>query len=427
MRTTKYIIYSALCALMALCSSCKVSPVEWVDFTDFSGLDETKSFVPYGAGIDNEITPETLEACPTIDSEDGDGDSRTTSIAGLTLIRKFFSFSNNKSVRSYCGTYWSTDIDGNPIKLSGRIILPAKGKVSRIMVVSHFTIGRNDEAPSLTLPLEAVFATKGMAVVVPDYLGYGLTPELIHPYLCKDITARNVVDMYFAALPFLKYIDCMPEHDDIVLLGYSQGGAANLCVQQLLVDEYPSTKINIALSGSGPYDIAKTYDIMVAKDRTTFPSAVPILIQGLNVGCKLNLDYALLFQKPLLDSYNKLLNTKEYTMGQINIFLNAKYISELMTPYGRDIKEPQTAILYQSMIDNSIIHTCYPKTRQYLYHSYDDDIVPFENSEEMQKHFEEIGFTDVTYNFGHYGGHNMGFLHFVNFAMEHLKEIGLVK
>ena len=419
----KYLTYIILFAL----SSCTLAPDEWVDFTDYSGLDPKISFIPMGAAVENTITEDVLSECPTPEDGTEESVSRTTSIAGLTLIRKFLSSSLSNSVRCYSGTYWSVDADGNPAKVSGRIILPAKGEISRIVVASHFTIGKKDEAPSITLPMEAVLATHGLAVICPDYIGYGVTPDIIPPYLCKDVTAQNVVDMYFAALPFLKYIDRMPKNDDILIFGYSQGGANTVGVQELFENQYPETKIHYALIGSGPYNIATTYDIYIAKKTTVFPCAAPLIIQGLNEGMHLGLRYADFFQTRVLINFTRMVNSKEYTMGQINDFIGTHDLLQILTPMACDKYQPETARLYRSMQENSVIHGYEPQSPVYFYHSYDDNIVPFENAKEMKKHLESLGVKNITYNFGHYGDHNMGFLYFMDFAVNFLKKEKIIK
>ncbi|MCF0205258.1 MAG: hypothetical protein HUK12_08235, partial [Muribaculaceae bacterium] len=133
-------ILPILMILALTLGSCKQAPVEWVDGGDFSALDPKKSFIPYNS-VENTVNEQTVSACP-LPSEGENVDTRTTSVGALTVIKQLFGTMFSGKVRSYCGTYWSVDEKGEPVKLSGRIILPSNGKVSRIMVASHFTIGR---------------------------------------------------------------------------------------------------------------------------------------------------------------------------------------------------------------------------------------------------------------------------------------------
>ena len=413
----------AIIALLIGLASCQEAPVEWVDLADYGDLDPMTSFIPYGAGVENNLDEQTLSACPLPGDEEAT--SRTTSVPVLTLIKRMLSTINHTKVRSYNGTYYSLDQYGERVKLSGRIILPSDGKVSRIMVASHFTIGRYDEAPTMSMPLECLFAARGIAVIAPDYIGYGVTSEFIHPYLVEQLTAKNVVDMYFSALPFLKHIGCMPEHDDIFLFGYSQGGATTLSVQNHFETNYPDVKIRLNMAGSGPYDIAKTYDVLIARDETSFPCAIPMIIQGLDVGCHLNLDYNHFFFPFVIDNIDLWINSKQFSMGQITRMMGTKKISDVLTPEARNKLADGTIELYKCMLENSIAYRFYPKYPVYLFHSFEDDVVPFENAEVLRSRLAMVGGNcNITYNFGNYGNHTMGFLRFLTATMTLLDEHG---
>ena len=373
--------------------------------------------------MENNIDEQTLSACPLPGDEEAT--SRTTSVPVLTLIKRLLSTSHHSKVRSYNGTYYSTDQNGETIKLSGRIILPADGKVSRIMVASHFTIGRYDEAPTMSMPLECLFAARGIAVIAPDYIGYGVTADRIHPYLVAELTAQNVVDMYFAALPFLKHIGCLPEHDDIFLFGYSQGGSTTLCVQHYFEKNYPEVDIRLNMAGSGPYDISKTYDVLIERDETSFPCAIPMIIQGLNEGCNLELDYDHFFFPWVTENLDLWINSKQFSMGQITRMMGTKKISDVLTPDARNKLAEGTIDLYTCMLENSIAYEFYPRYPVYLFHSFEDDVVPFENAEVLRNRILMAGDNfNITYNFGNYGNHTMGFLRFLTATMTLLDEHG---
>ena len=106
------------------------------------------------------------------------------------------------------------------------------------MIVSHFTIGANTEAPSEAFPMEGVLAGKGYAVVVADYIGFGVTANRIHPYLHTRSTVESVVDMALAVKPYLEHIGRAPVEEEVILVGYSQGGATTMAVMSTLQREY---------------------------------------------------------------------------------------------------------------------------------------------------------------------------------------------
>lgn len=413
-----------MCAF--LLAGCHHVGNEWVTLDDYSSLDPETSFIPYHSEIDGLQAEQQLDqALRRIVGEDEDfaqAETRTSSFNSVGLAKNLFSNWHSDQSRSYCGTYMSIDEDGNPIRISGRIIVPLKKKVNRIMVVSHYTIGANYEAPSMSFPLEGIFASRGIAVIVPDYIGYGITADRVHPYLCSRLTARNVADMYFAALPFLEHIGSLPEHDDIILFGYSQGGATTIAVTNYL-ELGEKAKIRLVMAGGGPYDICTTYDKLIDNDFTDYPCAVPLIIQGMNIGFDLNLDYTQFFKPNTLAHMDDWINSKRYAMAEITELMGTKKLSDIMTSEACNKTSNGMTTLYLAMLSNSVISAFNPHAPIYLFHSVDDNVVPFENAEQMLQHVQEYG-SNVETNFGHYGNHVKGYLRFLYTAIQLLYEHG---
>lgn len=413
--------FSALTLLLLSAASCRMSSVEWVDFSD---LDVDKSFIPFYTTM-GDFDSKAMASCSVPGGETVgeviETETKTTSTTGAGLFTSLISMWRSAQIVSYCGSYMSTDIDGKPIRLSGRIVLPADGKVSRIMVAAHFTIAADREAPSNSVTMESMFAARGIAVIEPDYIGYGVTADRIHPYLCSDVTGRNVVDMYFAALPFLKKIGRMPQYDDIYILGYSQGGAVAVTTAKEFEFRHPEVKIRLTMCGGGPYDICTTYDTLVDNDYTDIPCGVPLIIQGMNEGARLNLDYSKFFVPHVADNMDEWLNSKKYTVSQVTEMIGSHHISDMLTPAARDKAKDLMTDLYRAMVDNSVINEWIPLSPMYMFHSIDDNVVPYINCVQMQD--KMIGY-NVTFNCGHYGNHQAGCLRFMFSCLDLLKEHG---
>ena len=154
----------------------------------------------------------------------GDEDAKVASVSMADLVENLLETMKSNKVIQIAGTYTGHDIDGSPLTLSGKVLLPAKGKIKNMVIVSHWTIGANRECPSESFQLEGILASKGYAVVMADYIGYGVTANRIHPYMHMESTARSVVDMALAVKPYLSAIERKPESDEVILVGYSQGG-----------------------------------------------------------------------------------------------------------------------------------------------------------------------------------------------------------
>jgi len=401
----RYLIFILTAALAASCSPQDPERVDLTDQTTWTTA--TKSFNVIREG-DLDLRDESLW-------QDEPGTKATYSNL-ILAVSGIVNSVTSPNVHQVIGTYESTDIHGNPITVSGKIIYPKDKKVHNLMIVSHYTIGSNAECPSEGFSFESIYASMGYAVVIADYIGFGITVKEIHPYLQAETTARNVIDMAIAARPFLKSRNLEFESDEVLLLGYSQGGATTLHVQRLMetFPEYMGMfKIKKNYVGSGPYNIARTYDYCVKIDDTGIPCAIPMIIQGMSIGMDKPLDMDYFFQEPLKSNYKSWLNSKDYTVAQISALIGSNSLKEILTSNARDKSKPETMRFYQELLRNSIPTSYIPEAPLYMFHSEDDQTVPFINSQLMQRQFRTGNFTKVEYNFGHYGNHQKGATKFI--------------
>ena len=345
------------------------------------------------------------------------GPKRASSTNMKHIIQNLIDFSNAKKVIELSGVYESIDVDGNPITLSGKVLLPADGKIKRCILVSHFTIGSNLEAPSNTFPLEGVLVKLGYALIVPDYIGYGVTVDKVHPYLVMELTARNVLDMYKAVVPFLEKAGHQPQYDDIYLMGYSQGGATTMAVQHLIEHHDEEVKIRRVFAGGGPYDVKTTYDRFVETNVASYPCAVPIMMQGMVVGNKLNLDMSELMAPHIYKNLDAWVNSKRYTAKQLNELIGSRVTSDLLTNKGMDRTSDEVSELYKAMTNNSILsYSWVPEAPVFIMHSIDDESVPYDNAVRAKIKWKGA---NIQYNLGYYGGHQTTCLRFI-FAVQNL-------
>ncbi len=403
-----------LIALFVTLGACKQPPIEFADFDAFVDFDdfmpvkvqETDVLMPDGS-----LNPEiSIMENPAIDPDVPEGMQRIASTTSAAMASDILGTLNCNKVKQIAGTYTGHDVDGSPLTLSGKVVVPSSGEVKNIIVVSHYTIGAAHEAPSECFPFEGTLAAKGYAVVIADYIGYGVTSHMIHPYLHARSTSRSVVDFVRAVRPYLEHIGKKPKHDELILMGYSQGGATTLAVMRMMENDFEGEfKIKKVYAGAGPYDLNATFDISMEQNKTGIPCAIPMIVQGISLGERLNLDMADFFQPALLASYEELINSKKYTVRDINRKINANKLSDIMTSEGRNKNSEQTARLYLALFHNSVLNF-EPKAPLYMFHSKTDDTVPFINSLKAEERFKKL---NVDFDFDDYGNHMQGFLKFL--------------
>ena len=296
-------------------------------------------------------------------------------------------------------------------------MLPKGKRPKRMILVSHYTVCSNAEAPSNCFSLEGVLVKLGYGLIIPDYMGYGVTANEVHPYLVMDLTARNVLDMYLAVRPWLKAVNMEPENDDIYLMGYSQGGATTMAVEHLIETEYcfpedpEYVKIHRVFAGGGPYDVKATYERFVTTDVSGYPVAVPLVLQGMIKGNNLNIQMEDIMQDWLYEKMDDWINSKLYTSAQINKLINTKVTHELLTEEGMNQTSDKVAELYKAMTMNSITsYNWIPEASIYIMHSMDDETVPYTNAANAKSKWTDA---NIIYNFGHYGSHVQCALRFI--------------
>ena len=428
-----HIYIAFLLAGFASMPSCITKEPEYVDFSCYQGY--PNAFIPTdetSTDVRAEKPWENIYADwqqPAKQQEVNQRPVQKTSPLAMTdLARCLLEAMLTNKVHQVAGTYKSVNIHGDSLVVSGKFFYPESGVIRNLMLVSHYTIGANHEAPSQTFSFEGMFASLGYGVIMADYVGFGVTADMLHPYLQAYTTAHNVIDMALAVRPFIAERGLKVENDSLILWGYSQGGATTMHVQRLLENDRDYVgKFNIKrnYAGAGPYDIAKTYDYCIETGLTGIPCAMPMIIQGMSIGMDKPLEMDYFFQEPLLSNYDHWINSKQYTVNQMSTLIGVNRVEKLLTEEARNKQNVETARFYMELLQNSIPQSFVPKAPVYMFHSMDDQTVPFINSQLMHSQFDKAAIKgekkNVEYDFGHYGDHMQGAMVFMKKTAKLLK------
>ena len=322
----------------------------------------------------------------------------------------------NKHYVTFPVAYWSTDPQGDSLLVSGRVYLPKQRYLNGIMIGCHYTITSDIEVPSNMLSMESLFAMKGYAVIMPDYVGYGLSRDKVHPYLHWRSAAKTAVDL----------LNCMPElleyygysyPIDVVVTGYSQGGAVALGVTRMLEEVDSIWIVRKLYAGAGPYDPAGTYLYSMERNEMGIPAAIPLIVMGLSDAYDLEFKQEDFFLEPLLSNYEEWVLSKEYTVGDINYLMGSTVMTELMTEEALDMDSPLADMLYEVLLWNSNVGYDL-RSPAYFLHSIDDEVVPILNTINLQEQMpDESG---KTYDYDHYGSHMEASVPFMKYIYQDL-------
>ena len=180
------------------------------------------------------------------------------------------------SVSSYRLNYVTTDKSGAKVTASGLVSVPVKGAGARSPVLSyqHASTFRNNQAPSIKVeavepPL--VLASLGYIVVSPDYVGFGASYGVEHPYLTSSPSSRAVIDMLSAAQTWRRQAG-VADNGQLFLAGYSEGGYATMAAHRAIHQQGGElkTQLQAAVPGAGPYDVQETLDEQLDRVRKLF-------------------------------------------------------------------------------------------------------------------------------------------------------------
>lgn len=404
---------SILLLLLLLCGMC----LSAADYVMLSGLDST-ALPPIarrdcGSGLIRSV----LQGDLVWESSHKKLVRHDFSAKVLTRVMKNLYMHTHRHMVGIRCAYWSETPAGDSLLVSGKIYLPKNRQLKGIVVANHYTIATDMEAPSNLFQMDCIYALKGYAVVMPDYVGYGLSRDEVHPYLHWRSAARTAIDL----------LDCMPAlleyygysyPNDVVITGYSQGGAVALGVARML-EENPDSQWTIrqVYAGAGPYDPAATYDYCVARDSIGIPGAIPMIVMGLSEAYGLDFQLEDFFREPLLSHYDQWVASKQYTVGQIGQMMGSGRMSVLMPAEVLDRNNALTKQLYDALLDNSNIgYELHAPA--YFMHSTVDDVVPFINSQSLQEHMPASA--QVEYDFDDYGSHMEGAIPFVKKVYQRL-------
>ena len=330
--------------------------------------------------------------------------------------------------------YRSVDQHGDSLTVSGRLMVPQDSTPKGIMLIPHYTIFCNDEAPSNNPTHDAKVFRDDYVVLQPDYVGYGVTVDRTHPYLYGELAARNTVDLYLAMLPVLDSMALGIPLDSVYILGYSQGGATALWTLKLIEEEYADRiHVKCCFAGGGPYDVAATFDEASLSRQYAMPMIIPILVMGTSAAYDLDLEQDYFFTPALQRAYAKWIEPKNTKPLDIYFRMPVHLRSHWLTPQAMDKTLPQTQRFYAGLLRSSLVHypvlendtdsiipTWKPQAPLYIFHSTNDDIVTVRCSQHLQRCYGDL--PNITWDFGRYGHHIQAVRVYVDHVMQLLEE-----
>ena len=284
------------------------------------------------------------------------------------------------SVSSYRLNYVTTDKNGAKVTASGLVSVPVKtaGARSPVLSYQHASTFRNNQAPSIKVeavepPL--VLASLGYIVVSPDYVGFGASYGVEHPYLTSSPSSRAVIDMLSAAQTWRRQAG-VADNGQLFLAGYSEGGYATMAAHRAIHQQGGElkTQLQAAVPGAGPYDVQETLDEQLDRVRKLFPPLA------------------------LLIDPDHLSDASESVRNEVR-----RLLLRQMVPEDGDVRY-QTLFMDRFLADDKAgiaaehsVHLGWaPSVPVYLFHGRGDLTVPYSAAESARDTLRAAGAPDVT-------------------------------
>ena len=339
----------------------------------------------------------------------------------FTGISSVFQIAIRNPIQVYRIEYNTTNTDGKAITASGALLIPTgdlvKNKALPLLSMQHGTITSEDGAPSnYTNGNEAytygsVFASQGYIISAPDYIGYGASKDLPHPYEHNKSLASASLDMLRASREFIA--DNNLNWDKRVFLaGYSEGGYATMALQKK-IEEETNGEFNLVASscGAGAYD-KPAFMREIINNRTSGVGYINRLYVWVLTSYDriygLNRPASYYFKSPYAEQV-----TAQGKDTDINVSLNTTFTDSFKAAINNNTDQA-----FLAAVQDNDIHDWKPRTPTRLYHGDADDTVFYVNSVNAYEAMQKRGATNVELKTLRGANHATGIIGFITGTYE---------
>jgi pimeloyl-ACP methyl ester carboxylesterase len=253
------------------------------------------------------------------------------------------------------------------------------------------------------------FASAGYLAIMPDFLGYGASSEIFHPYYDEEHSARTVTDFIRSAKEFLSNKQ-IAVNDQLFLAGYSEGGYVTLATANAIESDRASgIEITAVAAGAGGYDLNEMLRTVTTKSTYSYPAYLAFVIMSYNNTYGWNRPLSYFFQKRYADALEDHM-TGAHDGWQINSRLTTDIIALLNPAFYDGLKSETGEAAFKEAIRKNTVTGWKTNVPIRLYHGTKDEIIPYQNSEVTLETFRASGSDDVTLTLIPGGTHGSAFI-----------------
>lgn len=352
-------------------------------------------FFLYSCGLDNEPDPienKTLISATEVASYPVQLLQFGANQQGFTAISEQLQYDITIYKIEYLTTYLDTEITA-----SGLIGVPTTNEEVPTLSFQHGTIAAHADAPTESDEgiFYASFASLGYISLIPDFIGFGSSSDILHPYYHAESTAECIIDMIRAAEEFIIEKD-LNSNGKLFLAGYSEGGYATMVTHQRIEEKYED-EFNLIASApaSGGYDLIGMKNYFVGLEFYNQPFYLAYLSLSYSKVYEWPTLLSNLFNEPYASSIPSLFDGSK-SGSQINAALTTDIEQFLTEDFRTNSNDSKYDLLNKELASNSPI-AWQPTHPVYMYHGSADITVPYQNSVDTYDLLIDAGADKITF------------------------------
>ena len=280
---------------------------------------------------------------------------------------------------------YNTHYNALPTVASGLVVLPKTTQPVGMLSFHHGTITKYDDAPSnftagdYNTIAYAAMASVGFIGVIPDYLGFGSSTSVFHPYYVEDLMASSIIDLLKASVELAQQKN-VTFNGKLFLAGYSEGGYATMAAHKAIEENgLDGFTLIASFPAAGAYDIKGVQEAIFAEEEYDDPHYVAFIARAYQIQYDQDDLLTDFFKEPYASRIPGLFDGQKGA-SDINAQLTTKVSDLIHEDFLNNIDtNPDYAYIVDAFEENSLTDWK-PEIRMFMYHGLSDVTVPYQNS-----------------------------------------------
>ncbi len=328
---------------------------------------------------------------------------------------------------------YKTKFKNKDVVASGVVCVPMTDSSEQFPMLSfqNGTNTLNSKAPSNNITDEyftliQAIASLGYIVVIPDYIGFGTSSTMFHPYLDKESTLSSILDMYGAVKEMTspKFLD-LNLSKDLYLMGYSQGAWASIALTNEIETKHANDyTLKGTAAGGGVYDLTTLIDYIMGQNTYPMPVYLGYIFHSYIQKGSISISYQDVFNAPYASLIPTLYNGERdgaSINNQLSTTIKVLFSNEFRTGY----KTAEKYATLRAALKQNSVEPWKTNVRIFMRHGATDTYVPVFQSLNLYEGFMEKNVPDGQINYGTIPlqDHNGAVLPFGFFALNWLMSL----